>query len=236
MHPTPLAKEPGGTSRVVGWFRRILRNVKERTLIAGSGVRMDYTEDGTVVSIAQLRRAAAGEGGGINFQGDWNADATYAEDAYTFLPQGYTDANNGTTSDHYRDSFKYTGLWRSKASNTNTMPGTDDTKWERVAEGPRKDWKVVDPDATDLNEFLQLRHNGVYMNQGPTTGVAAQITIDYSTGDWTMAFQPGGNATFNVSSQLLEGGDMTARELFLIEEGVLKRSLSLMTDPQPYSL
>ena len=64
MHPTPLITEPGGTSRFLGWFRRLRRNVRERSIIAGNGIRLDHTSDGTRISIGQIRRAGGGVASG----------------------------------------------------------------------------------------------------------------------------------------------------------------------------
>jgi hypothetical protein len=65
MHPTPTAKEPGGTSRAVAWFRRVVQNIRERTLIAGSGIKLDYQADGTIISIKRAGGGNGGEGGAV---------------------------------------------------------------------------------------------------------------------------------------------------------------------------
>lgn len=63
FHPTPLPKEPGGRSKKVSWFRAVWRSIRERSIIAGTGIHIDYTLDGARVSLARQRRVSGGTGG-----------------------------------------------------------------------------------------------------------------------------------------------------------------------------
>jgi hypothetical protein len=49
-HPTELPRPPNGNSSEASWFMKLLRCVRERSFIAGSGIRLEHKTNGTVIS------------------------------------------------------------------------------------------------------------------------------------------------------------------------------------------
>ena len=51
--PTPLPREPSGNAKEVGWFKAVLKNLRERTVRVGPGLRASYRSDGTVIELVR---------------------------------------------------------------------------------------------------------------------------------------------------------------------------------------
>lgn len=61
-HPTKLAPEPSGTGKEVGWFKQIIRNLRERTIRGGPGIRVSYRTDCTLLELEKIQQASGGSG------------------------------------------------------------------------------------------------------------------------------------------------------------------------------
>ncbi len=59
-HPTQLAPEPSGQGKEVGWFRQIVKNLRERTVRVGPGLRVSYKTDCTLIELRGATPSAAG--------------------------------------------------------------------------------------------------------------------------------------------------------------------------------
>jgi len=57
--PTRLPAEPSGNAKEVGWFRTVLKNIRERTLKVGPGLRASYKVDGTYLELVGVADSSA---------------------------------------------------------------------------------------------------------------------------------------------------------------------------------
>ena len=53
-HPTPIAPAPSGTANEVAWFRQTAKNIKERGVSVGPGLRASYTTEGTLIELGKI--------------------------------------------------------------------------------------------------------------------------------------------------------------------------------------
>ena len=78
-HPTELAREPSGNAKEVSWFRTILKNLRERSVKVGPGLRVSYRVDGTLIELAGREASASAPAAAVQFQGEWKSDVVYVE-------------------------------------------------------------------------------------------------------------------------------------------------------------
>lgn len=93
--PTSLAPEPGGQGKEVGWFRQIVKNLRERTVRVGPGLRVSYKSDGTLIELARM--PSGGKGG----------DPTGCKRCKitSITPTGTNSANYLTTQEYNPDGY-----------------------------------------------------------------------------------------------------------------------------------
>jgi hypothetical protein len=70
-HPTELPRPPNGNSSEASWFTKLLRCVRERSFIAGSGIRLEHKTNGTVISATADGGVASGTQ--MRWRGEWTA-------------------------------------------------------------------------------------------------------------------------------------------------------------------
>ncbi len=63
-HPTPLASEPSGDAKEVSWFAAVIKNIRQRSIRVGPGLRASYGMDGTLIEIERKASSAVVAGGG----------------------------------------------------------------------------------------------------------------------------------------------------------------------------
>ena len=230
MHPTPIVSEPGGTSKAVGWFRRLVRNVTERTVIAGRGINIDYQAGGAVISAGSSRGKAGDGGTGVTFRGDWSPTEVYSADDWVFFAQG-------NSAGYETESRIYSGLYRSKVAHGDNNPvgippGTDAATWERIADGPRDEEQIR---ASDRDEYMEFRPFGLSVPSGATNNVVLKspfIQGGVQESSWRMQIQ---NVAESDASLSIDGDDfvglLTVRDIYLSQGGVLLQAKVIMTEP-----
>lgn len=63
MNPTPLPREPAGRHSLVEALKQIKRALREQRLIAGPGVEIDRTVNGTRITVKRDRKSSSSDSG-----------------------------------------------------------------------------------------------------------------------------------------------------------------------------
>lgn len=178
---------------------------------------------------------AVGGGEGLNYRGLWDNTETYSTDDYVFVPNGHTP--NGLTT-WLLESYKYAGLWRAiDAVDSTIFPGTDDTKWEIVCEGPRSGDVYVDADEDDENDKSVITSQGIAVDNDGTFGdVGSGFITDRTLTEWALWATEGTGKMKVRSDDIEDGGTLEVRKLYVAEDGVLKQCFAILTQPQQVDL
>lgn len=60
-HPTSLPPEPSGNSKETTWFRQLLKNIRERSIKVGPGLRASYKLNETLIELAKKEASSGTE-------------------------------------------------------------------------------------------------------------------------------------------------------------------------------
>lgn len=93
--PTQLAPQPSGNTKEVTWFKQVMKNIRERTVTVGPGLRCSYTTEGTRIEVA----AKAARGGAGDPTGCKRCKIT------AILPTGTNQAHYLTTKEYNVDGY-----------------------------------------------------------------------------------------------------------------------------------
>ncbi len=61
-HPTPLIPDPNGVGKEVSYFKQTRKNIRERGIRVGRGLRASYGVDGTLIEVEKQAVAESGAG------------------------------------------------------------------------------------------------------------------------------------------------------------------------------
>jgi len=187
-HPTELPKEPNGNSGECSWLRKILRCVRERSFIAGKGIKLEHKTNGTVIhSTAE----GGGGGGGVSFR--WRGEYSSANPPADGLGQYVANdlvirgsANPSSAAWNATDTLLQdgtkAGLYIALATVPNGTAPTeppDGTYWETFARGSWHKLKITLTGGNSSLFFESLANDAKAVIGGNTTGGTQRlVTID----------------------------------------------------------
>ena len=143
-HPTELPRPPNGNSSEASWFTKILRCVRERSFIAGDGIRLEQKTNGTVISATADGGVKSGTR--LRWRGEWTA-ATPADGLGDYKKGDLVirgSANPASAAVNATDAILGGGvdggLYIARedidpATTEPTEPPADSTNWETFARG-----------------------------------------------------------------------------------------------------
>lgn len=161
--PTQLPREPSGNSPLHDTVRKLIRCLKERTILESDKYGIEHHSDGVFLRFKQVKQEGGG-GGDFNFRGMWEPFEEYKKNDVVMIragqaTEGNANYNHGTffcVLDHTADEEN-----RPKEPTINTggtsldpLASTGPTDiWRTLAQGHWNDF-IVSPFAGGLPENL----------------------------------------------------------------------------------
>ena len=188
MHPSELPREPNGNADAAGWLRKILKCVRERTFIAGKGIKLEHKTNGTVIH-ATAQPGSGGGAAGFRWRGEYSSANPPADGLGPYIANDLVirgSNNPSSTAWNTADAILQDGTKAGLYIALTTVPnGTAPTEppdgvyWETVSRGAWHKLKVTLSGGQSSLFFESLPLDAKAIIGGGTTGsVQRLVTID----------------------------------------------------------